>query len=56
LAILLTIAVGISRIYLGIHYPTDVLAGWCIGAAWAALCWSIFDWLQVRGQIEALSS
>jgi undecaprenyl-diphosphatase len=56
LAILLTIAVGISRIYLGVHYPTDVLAGWCIGAAWAALCWSIFNWLQARGQIEAPSS
>ena len=56
LAILLTIAVGISRIYLGVHYQTDVLAGWCIGAAWAALCWSIFNWLQGRGQIEAPSS
>jgi undecaprenyl-diphosphatase len=55
LAILLTIAVGISRIYLGVHYPTGVLAGWCIGAA-AALCWSIFNWLQGRGQIEAPSS
>lgn len=56
LAILLTIAVGISRIYLGVHYPTDVLAGWCIGAAWAALCWSTFNWLQGRGQIEAPST
>jgi undecaprenyl-diphosphatase len=44
LAILLTVAVGISRIYLGVHYPTDVLAGWCVGAAWAALCWTIFRW------------
>jgi len=52
LAILLTIAVGISRIYLGVHYPTDVLAGWCMGAAWAAVCWSIFNWLQNRGRIE----
>ena len=56
LAILLTIAVGISRIYLGVHYPTDVLAGWCVGAAWAAFCWSIFNWLQGRGKIEAPSS
>jgi undecaprenyl-diphosphatase len=53
LAIVLTVAVGISRIYLGVHYPTDVLAGWCMGAAWAAFCWSIFTWLNGRGQIES---
>jgi undecaprenyl-diphosphatase len=56
LAILLTVAVGISRIYLGVHYPTDVLAGWCIGAAWAALCWTFFHWLQGQGQIEPPSA
>jgi undecaprenyl-diphosphatase len=53
-AILLTIAVGIGRVYLGVHYPTDVLAGWCIGAAWAAFCWTIFRWLQRQGQIKRL--
>ena len=52
LAILLTIAVGISRVYLGVHYPTDVLAGWCMGAAWAAFCWTIFNWLQSHDRIE----
>jgi undecaprenyl-diphosphatase len=39
LAVLTTALVGVSRLYLGVHWPSDVLAGWCIGAAWAMLCW-----------------
>jgi undecaprenyl-diphosphatase len=46
LAILLTIAVGISRVYLGVHFASDVLAGWCVGSAWALLCWMIAAWLR----------
>lgn len=38
-AILATALIGVTRVYLGVHYPTDVLAGWMIGFAWAILCW-----------------
>ncbi|TWF54872.1 phosphatase PAP2 family protein [Neorhizobium alkalisoli] len=40
-ATLLTIMIGFSRIYLGVHYPSDVLGGWCAGAVWAAMCWLV---------------
>lgn len=52
IAIVITVMVGVTRTYLGVHYPTDVLAGWCIGAGWAAICWTVFHWLQQRGRIE----
>ena len=52
LAAFLTVLIGISRIYLGVHYPTDILGGWCVGAAWAMACWVLMAWLQTPGQVE----
>lgn len=52
LATLATVAVGISRVYLGVHWPTDVLGGWAVGAAWAACCWLLILWMQSRHRSE----
>jgi undecaprenyl-diphosphatase len=51
-ALFLGFIVGVSRVYMGVHYPTDVLAGWTAGAVWALICWTVARVLQKRGAVE----
>jgi membrane-associated phospholipid phosphatase len=44
-------AVGATRVYLGVHWFSDVLAGWAVGAAWLALC--VTAWLRWRARVPA---
>jgi undecaprenyl-diphosphatase len=50
-AVMLTLMIGLSRVYLAVHWPSDVLAGWTAGAAWALACWLGMRWLQRRRRV-----
>jgi undecaprenyl-diphosphatase len=47
-ALFLTFLIGLTRIYLGVHYPTDVIGGWAVGLAWASFCWFLAWYIQRR--------
>jgi undecaprenyl-diphosphatase len=47
-AIMLTLLVGITRLALGVHYPTDVLGGWLLGGAWALGVWTLTHLIERR--------
>ena len=49
-AIFVVAIIGFSRIYLGVHFPTDILGGWCIGAAWVCSCYPAMRMLRPPNQ------
>lgn len=54
-ALALSFLIGLSRVFLGVHYPTDVVGGWAAGTGYAMVCVLAAYWLQNRGAVEPAS-
>lgn len=52
-AITAALLIGLTRVYLGVHWPSDVLAGWSLGAAWALACWLAARAIELRWRTSA---
>ena len=50
--VLLTVTVGLTRIYLGAHWASDVFAGWSVGAAWAMVLWLVAYAIERRQRLH----
>jgi undecaprenyl-diphosphatase len=53
MAIMLTVLAGVSRVFLGVHYPTDVLGGWIVGFVWASACWLAAQHFEATTGLDA---